>query len=557
MNDTTPDKKRLAFLAPYSQWVSLLLLSSVALADPPSPRFVDVAADLGLRKIHSGGSPLKEYIVEAKGGGAAVLDFDGDGDLDIYWINGAFLNTPRQGAGNALYRNDGSSFADVAALTGTEGRGWGMGAVAADYDNDGDADLYITSLHENTLYRNDSGADPRFIDATALAGVAAPRWSAGAAMADYDLDGDLDLYVANYLEFHREEYPPLAAQWNGRAVFVGPKGLTAAPDIFYRNEGDGTFAEATFHARLSHPSPGYGLGVIFADYDLDGYPDLFVANDSSPNFLYRNRGDSRFTDLSIPGNIAYSAAGKIQAGMGVAWGDCDSDGDPDILVSHFEGEYNTLYRNEGDGRFADISASVQLIEPSLPFVGFGANFLDYDNDADLDLFVANGHVYPQIDQAGGGSSYAQADHLFANDDGAFHLRPNTDIADDPRVSRGSCTIDYDNDGDVDLFVSHLNGRPSLLRNDAGSRNNWLGIALIGKTSNKDGIGARVRLVAGGRTQFRYALRGSSFISSEDPRLHFGLGHSPRVDTLEIYWPTGGIQRLVDLPARQYLRIEEQ
>ncbi|HIL07949.1 MAG TPA: CRTAC1 family protein [Candidatus Latescibacteria bacterium] len=558
MNETTKKKRLSATLAPYSQWVSLLLLSSLAHADPLPPRFVDIAADLGLRKTHTGGDPQKQYIVEAKGGGATVLDFDGDGDFDIYWVNGAALDTPRQGGGNALYRNDGSGFTDVAAPTGAEGRGWGMGAVSADYDNDGDADLYITSLQENILYRNDTGANPRFLDVAAQAGVAIPNWSTGAALADCDLDGDLDLYVANYLDFDREEHPPLGAHWQGVEVFVGPRSLTAAQDVFYRNEGDGTFSNATFDARLSHPSPGYGLGVLFADYDLDGYPDLFVANDSSPNFLYRNRGDGRFTDLSIPANIAYSAAGKIQAGMGVAWGDYDSDGDPDILVSHFEGEYNTLYRNDGNGRFADITASANLVEPSLPYVGFGANFFDYDNDADLDLFVANGHVYPQIDQAGSGSSYAQVDHLFANDnDGTFHLRPNTDLADTARVSRGSCTIDYDNDGDIDLFVAHLNRRPSLLRNDGGNRKNWLGIALVGKTSNKDGIGARVRLVAGERAQFRDAIRGSSFLSSEAPRLHFGLGSNQHIDTLEIRWPTGSMQRLINLPANQYLLIEEE
>ncbi|MEE3259453.1 MAG: CRTAC1 family protein [Candidatus Latescibacterota bacterium] len=535
----------------------LLILASWAHADPPPPRFVDVAAELGLSKVHTGGGPEKEYIVEAKGGGAAVLDFDDDGDLDIYWINGAPLDTPRQGGGNALYRNDGSSFTDVAACTGVEGRGWGMGAVSADYDNDGDTDLYITSLQANILYRNDGSGDLRFVDVAALAGVATPSWSTGAALADCDLDGDLDLYVANYLEFQRQEHPALGAQWKGLAVFVGPKGLTAAPDAFYRNEGDGTFSDATFHARLTHPSPGYGLGVLCADYDLDGYPDLFVANDSSPNFLYHNRGDGRFTDLSIPANIAYSASGKIQAGMGVGWGDYDNDGDPDIFVSHFEGEYNTLYRNEGEGRFADISAIAGLVEPSLPYVGFGTNFFDYDNDADLDLFVANGHVYPQIDRASSGSSYAQTDHLFANNnDGTFHLLPIAHLADAARVSRGSCVIDYDDDGDLDLFVAHLNGRPALLRNDGGHKHNWLGIVLVGKTDNRDGIGGRVRLVAGGQTQFRDAIRGSSFLSSEDPRLHFGLGHSQRVDTLEVRWPSGGVQRLIDLPINQYLRVEQ-
>lgn len=557
MNKTLKRFRRiLSSLITGRQLALLLLLASLAYAGPPTARFIDVAGDLGLDKAHTGGGPQKQYIVEAKGGGAAVLDFDDDGDLDIYWVNGASLDNPLQGGGNALYRNDGSRFTDIAASTGVEGWGWGMGALSGDYDNDGDADLYITSLQENILYRNDGDTNPRFVDVAALAGVATRKWSTGAAVADYDLDGDLDLYVANYLEFQREEHPPLAAQWKGAAVFVGPRGLHAAPDVLYRNEGDGTFSDATFHTRLSHPSPGYGLGVLFADYDLDGYPDLFVANDSSPNFLYHNRGDGRFTDQSIPANIAYSAAGKIQAGMGVAWGDYDNDGDADILLSHFEGEYNTLYRNDG-GNFTDITANAHLITTSLPYLGFGTNFFDYDNDADLDLFVANGHVYPQIDQAGSGSSYAQADHLYSNNnDGTFHLLSIADPAGGARVSRGSCAIDYDNDGDLDLFVTHLNDRPSLLRNDGGNKKNWLGIALVGKTSNKDGIGARVRLVAGRRTQLRDAIRGSSFLSSEDPRLHFGLGPSQRIDTLEVRWPSGIVQRLVNLPANRYMRIEE-
>ena len=554
----------LSGFASSSSLCRLLLLASLAHADPAPPRFVNVAADLGLDKIHTGGGPEKEYIVEAKGGGAAVLDFDMDGDLDIYWVNGAPLDIPHQSGGNALYRNDGAHFTDVAVLTGSQGRGWGMGAVSADYDNDGDSDLYITSLQENILYRNDGSGNRYFVDIAAHAGVATPRWSTGAALADYDLDGDIDIYVANYLEFQRDEHPPLAAQWKGTAVFIGPQGLPASTDVFYRNEGDGTFSDATFHARLVHPSPGYGLGVLFADCDLDGYPDLFVANDSSPNFLYRNRGDGRFTDLSIPANIAYSASGKIQAGMGVGWGDYDNDGDPDILVTHFESDYNTLYRNDsdqtfagGDLRFTDISAAAGLAEPSLSFVGFGTSFFDYDNDADLDLFVANGHVYPQIDEAGSGSTYAQADHLFANNnDGTFQLRAIANPIDESRVSRGSSVIDYDDDGDLDLFVTHLNGAPALLRNDTAKGQNWLGITLIGKTSNSDGIGARVRLVTGGQTQFRDAIRGSSFLSSEDPRLHFGLGNSSRVDTLEVHWPSGGVQHLTNLPANFYLRIEE-
>ena len=534
-----------------------VLCSFPVTLDAELPSFVDRAGALGLTRIHTGGSPQKGYIVEAKGGGVAVIDFDNDGDQDLYWVNGATIAAPDQGGGNALYRNDGTQFADVGPALGASGRGWGMGATSADFDNDGDQDLYLTNLRHNTLYRNDVIQSPdgmlRFADIANRAGVAMPRWSTGAAWADFDLDGDLDLYVANYVEFATDAIERLGAQWQGVEVFVGPRSLPAAPDVLYRNDGDEKFADVTVWARLNHPSPGYGLGVVFADGDGDGWPDIFVANDSSPNFFYRNRGDGRFTDQSLPARLAYGRGGQIQAGMGVAWGDADGDGRPDLFATHFEGEYNTLYRNEG-GHYADVSAEAGLAAPSLAQVGFGTSFFDSDNDGDLDLLVVNGHVYPQIDRAGSGSAYAQPDHLYENlGDGQFTLRPHTTAA---RVSRGAATVDYDDDGDLDLFISHLNDRPALLRNDGGNRHNWLGVKLTGTLSNRDGVGARVRLVAGDRAQFRDLLCGGSFLSSADKRLHFGLGSLSSIDTLEVHWPHRRIQRFSNIAVNRYLAIEE-
>ena len=533
-----------------------LLIPRNSIADS-SAHFIDLAVELGLSKVHTGGGPEKGYIAEAKGGGAAVLDFDSDGDQDLYWVNGASMEFPSRGAGNALYRNEGSAgFVDVAKSRNAEGKGWGIGATSADYDNDGDPDLYLTNLQENILYRNDGEI---FADISALAGVATPHWNTGAAWADYDLDGDLDLYVAGYAEFKPGEIERLGAQWKGVEVFIGPRGLPGAPDVFYRNEGDGTFADITIWARLNHPSPGYGLGVLFADADADGWPDLFVANDSSPNFFYHNRGDGRFTDRSLPARLAYGRGGQIQASMGVAWGDYDNDGDMDLFTTHFEGEYNTLYRNEGNGSFADISTETSLVKPSQAHVGFGTGFFDADNDGDLDLLVANGHVYPQIDRAGSGSSYAQPNHLFTNrGNGTFALLVSQSGATlgAPRVSRSTNIFDYDDDGDMDLFISNLNDRPALLRNDMVNGDHWLGLKLIGTHSNRDGIGARVRLVTGRHVQHRDLICGSSFLASEGRRLHFGLGRHNRVDSLEVRWPSRQIQYFTDLAVDQYLVIKE-
>ena len=527
-------------------------LVSTAVVETP---FVDKAAAWNLTRIHTGGGPEKRYIVEAKGGGAALLDAEGDGDLDIYWVNGASLATPDLGGGNALYRNDGEvGFVDIAAAAGVEGHGWGMGAQSADYDNDGDQDLYITCLRDNILYRNDGRG--RFADQTEQAGVAMPLWSTGAAMGDADLDGDLDLYVANYVEFSVDEIRPLGTQWKGRDVFVGPLSLPASPDVLYRNEGDGTFVDMTGASGIGRHEPGYGFGVLFVDLDDDGDQDLYIANDSTPNFLYRNAGDGTFVEVGLRANAAFNEMGLAQAGMGVAWGDYDGDGDGDLFVTNFEDDYNTLYRNAG-GTFTDISFAVDLGRVSLPYVGFGAVFLDYDNDADQDLFVANGHVYPQIESPEGSATYPQKNHLFANDGGRFNL---VDPVVGPKmaagVSRGAVAGDFDDDGRLDLFVTNLNGRPSLLYNNTETGHHWLGVHLRGHTQNREGVGARVFVWSEGRRQRRDVLCGESFLGSGDRRLHFGLA-AGSADSMHVYWPGGALQRVTDLPLDSYVLVEQE
>ena len=542
----------------------LALVGFACSAPPPAPTpessgspFVELGPGAGLVKVHTGGGPDKEYIVEAKGGGSALLDAEGDGDLDIYWVNGAYLEAPTAGSGNALYLNNGSaSFTDVAARAGVEGHGWGMGALSGDVDNDGDADLYVTCLQENILYRNDGAAS--FTAITAGAGVEAPRWSTGAAFADFDLDGDIDLYVAHYAAFDQDEITPLGAQWKGENIFIGPLGLLPEPDLLYRNNGDGTYSDVSDATGISEIDPGYGLGVLFADADADGDADLYVANDSSPNFLFLNGGDGTFAEVALEAGVAFGDMGQAQAGMGLARGDFDGDTQMDMLVTNFEDDYNTLYRNNGDGTYSDVTFALGLGSITLPYVGFGTAFFDADNDADLDLLVANGHVYPQIEDAGSGNTYAQPNFLFENRGAKFSLLlPGpADSLGSTQVSRGAALGDFDNDGALDIFITNLNAAPVLLRNNLPGGKNWLGLRLRATQGNRDAIGARVVLAAAGRRQVREVTAGSSFLGSADRRLHFGLDNAARVDTLTVHWPGGTRQIFRDLPVNVYLNLEE-
>ncbi len=522
--------------------------------------FTDVAAPAGLTARNISGSPSKRYLIEAKGGGAAFLDADGDSDLDIYLLSGSTWGQPDPQAHNRLYRNDGPlTFVEVTASSGLGDTSWSMGVAVADFDNDGDADVYVTNYGANHLFENDGAG--RFSDVTAVAGVGDTLWGTGAAWGDYDRDGDLDLYAANFVRFQRDLRPRAMeyCQWKGVEVFYGPEAYSGAPDVLYRNDGGGTFRDVSQAAGVRVPTPYKGFQPVFADLDDDGWPDIYVADDTTPNLFFRNLGDGTFRDLSIPSGTSHSVNGDVQAGMGVDLGDYDGDGDLDIFVTHFSDDYNTLYRNEGGGYFADVTFRVGLGAPSMPWVGWGTAFADLDNDADLDLFVANGHVYPVVDDYDLGTSYAQPNLVFANqghgvfEDASPQAGPGLRVR---KVSRGTAFGDYDDDGDVDILVLNADDTPTLLRND-GAGGHWLGVRLRGRRSNRDGIGARIQVTAGGRTQIREVRAGSSFLSSNDLRAHFGLGAATSVDRLVVNWPSGLEQVLEGLPVDRYLLIDEE
>ena len=536
--------------------VGCLVGAASGWSEPLAVQFVDRAVAAGLTQRNVSGTD-QSYIVEGMMGGAAFFDYDRDGDVDLYVANGSSFAGFAAGEhpANQLYRNDSGRFAEVTVAAGVGDTSWSMGCAVADYDNDGHSDLYVTNFGRNTLYRNLGTG--RFADVTTEAGVGDMGWGTGASFGDYDRDGDVDLYVANYVDFSRDYESPIPCLWKNVKVYCGPVGLLPAADVFYRNNGDGTFSEWTQQAGLAGEK-FYGMSALFGDYDNDGWPDLLVADDSTPNLLFRNLRDGRFAEEALMAGVAYSGEGVAQGCMGAAWGDYDNDGLFDLFVTNFADEYNALYRNEGGGFFADVSFVAGIGAAPAELVSWGTGFFDYDNDGDRDLFVANGHTYPQADLPRVNSSYEQANSLFENRDGrlvevsaaagpGFSLR---------RVSRGTSFADYDGDGDIDLFILNLNGPPALLRNDGDHDNHYLLVRTVGTVSNRDGIGARVIISAGGQTQHAEVQSGGSYLSHNDLRLHFGLGQTERVDRLEVRWPSGAVQVLSDIAADQVLTVVE-
>lgn len=538
----------------------LLFLAAPALAQV---RFTDQTAAAGITLHNTFGGAEKKYIVEAHGSGGGFFDYNNDGDLDLYVVNGATFETYKQklGPGNALYRNEGQGkFADLTATAGVADGGWGTGCAAGDIDNDGDRDLYVTNFGPNTLYHNQGKG--KFADITARAGVAGDDYSASAAFFDYDNDGDLDLYVANYVVFDRARVDAAnrkdCVYMGGVQVYCGPKGLPGAADVLYRNEGDGRFADVSGPSGIAAASEYYGLGVVPEDFDQDGHMDIYIANDETPSLLFHNNGDGTFSDIAVIAGVAYNGEGDEQAGMGIDAGDFDNDGDMDIQKTNFFREGDTLYRNEGGNHFTDVTVQAGLAAPTLNFLAWGTKFADFDLDGDLDLFVANGHVYPQVDQVPTGSPYRQHNQLFLNNGkGKF-----TEVLDAgpgmklEKVHRGAAFADYDNDGDVDVFVSALNDLPTLLRNDTPTQHHWLTVQVFGAQINRDGVGTRIRLVAGGQSQWRTINGSASYLSHNDIRAHFGLGSRTSVEILELTWPDGTTQTLRDLPADKLLVIRQ-
>lgn len=511
--------------------------------------------------IVSGGAK-KNYVLEVNGSGVCWIDYDNDGWLDLYLVNGATLaqvqgKTPQRTT-NHLYRNNhDGTFTDVTAKTKVPGRGWGFGCVAADYDNDGNMDLLVTNLGPNILYRN--RGDGTFEDVTEKAGVGGGNiWHAGAAFADYDLDGHLDLFVPGYLDFDVANPELKTCDWRGVKVHAcGPIGYKGAPDALYHNNGDGTFTDVTVKAKVADSKLYFGFQAVWEDFDNDGLPDLFVGNDSNPNYLYRNKGNGTFEEIGLTAGVAFSADGKEMSSMGVAVADYDHDGLMDLFVTTFADDNDVLFHNDGGGFFTDVSYPSGIGEPTVPYLGWAAFFLDYDNDGHPDLFAANGHVYPEVDGIIK-ETYRQPLQLFRNvGGGKFRETSQESGLRAIRVSaRGGAYADFDNDGDIDFAISIMDDRPFLLENKGGNKSNWLRIKLIGVRCNRMAVGARVKLTAGGITQYAAVRAGESYLSSNDPRLHFGLGAATRAD-LEVKWPGGKTERFEGVAVNRQMEIRQK
>lgn len=532
---------------------TLIPLPALSIESPI--HFTDVTDSTGIHFKHTDGAAGEFHLPETLGAGGAFLDYDNDGDLDLYLVNSA--------APSMLYRNNGDgTFVDVTPSAGIDNQGsYGHGVACGDYDNDGYVDIYVTNFGANRLYHNNG--DGTFTDVTTESGTGDSRWSSSATFFDYNSDGALDLYVVNYLNYKLDaSYPPCfetpAVGATGKVRgYCHPKHFEGAPDSLYRNNGDGTFTDVTEAANVRDPGGmflGKGLGVVAADFDADGNSDLYIANDDTPNYLFYNKGDGTFAEIAILTGCAYSADGIAQAGMGVDAGDYNGDGFLDIFVTNFSYETNTLYRNNGDGTFTDVSYKAQLGEESYLSLGFGTGFFDADNDGHLDIFVANGHIFPTVERTTDVLSYRQPNQFFWNQGDATFAEVRFD--DRPAVSRGALFGDYDNDGDTDLLVTQLNGTVTLLRNESKTRNNWLRLKLIGTRSNRDGIGTRITLTIGSESQTREVRMGSSYLSSNDPRVLLGVGAQDVVDKLEIRWQSGVVQVLENLTVNQELVVTE-
>ena len=547
--------------------ISIFLVAAIAFmrpapTDPPAPKFKDVAAEAGLTVSHIS-SADKKYIVESMSGGAGLIDCDGDGKLDIITVNGSTIDRFRQGGDPmiTLYHQGANlKFTDITQAAGLKRKGWGMGVAVADYDNDGRPDIYVTGYGGNALYRNLGNC--KFEDVTDKAGVAGGGFSTGAAWADYDGDGFVDLYVSRYVHFDIEKLPLFGSdekncRFKGILVQCGPWGMIGESDFLFHNRGDGTFEEVSAKSGAEDKNKYYGLGVIWGDYDNDGWPDLYVANDAGPNYLFHNKHNGTFEEIGMLSGIALSGDGQEQGSMGVDWGDYLHEGRLAMFVTNFTEQPDTLYRNLGKDSFADVSWPAKLAQPTFPYVGWGTAFFDLDNDGWLDLFVANGHVYPQVDSIPGGAPYREPIQLFRNNhDGSFE-NISAVFAGLPLESRrGAAFGDINNDGNIDVVVVNVGSPPSLLLNTTSTSNHRVLFQLVGTKSNKMAIGARVTVKAGDLVQMSEVCAGGSYISQNDPRLHFGLGQQNKMSKVEIRWPSGKTEELDDLPADLIYTIVE-
>ncbi|HEY3836541.1 MAG TPA: FG-GAP-like repeat-containing protein, partial [Bryobacteraceae bacterium] len=530
-------------------------------ADKPSPQahvqFTDVAAEAGVTFKHENGASPEKQMFETFGSGAGVIDFDNDGWPDLFFANGADVVHGKPSPGNVLYHNlRNGKFEDVTAKAGVAGNGmFATGVTVGDYDNDGFLDIYVTGFGGNQLFHNNG--DGTFTDVTAKAGVGGGGWSSSAAWVDYDRDGKLDLFVARYVEYDTKTAPYCGYKKPGYRMYCDPQQFDGMPNLLYHNNGDGTFTEVSRKAGIANPA-GKGLGVAIGDIDGDGWPDIFVANDGVRNFLYRNKHDGTFEDITYGAGVGFDMNGKTLNGMGAEIADLDGDGLPDIFFTAFSRQYNPLFRNLGKHLFDDATMKSGL-PTNIQTLGFGAKVFDYDNDGSPDIYITNGHVTDNVELYDPQLTYRQTDLLYRNlGDGRFRdVSAQSGPAFKIRhVGRGAAIIDFDNDGDLDLVVTNSGGQPMLLRNDGGNRNHWIGVRARGRQSNRFGIGCKVRVTSAGRTQMREINPYGSYLSTSDVRLFFGLGDQATVTRLEIEWPSGKKQVLENIPAGQLLTLDE-
>jgi hypothetical protein len=532
---------------------------------PPIATFTDIAAKAGLTAQNIfGGLDTKKYIIETTGTGVAIFDYDNDGWPDIFLVNGTKIEgfPAGQGPSNRLYRNNhDGTFTDVTAKAGLTATGWGQGVCVGDYDNDGWEDLYVTYYGKNRLYHNQNGV---FTEVAVKAGVAGSgkAWGTGCAFIDYDRDGRLDLVVANYVDFDLATAPAPGERptciWKGVPVMCGPRGLAGAKNILYHNRGDGTFEDVTTKAHIDRTDGHYAFSVSTLDFDEDGWPDIFIACDSTPSILYRNNHDGTFTDVAVTSGAAFNEDGREQAGMGSTIADYNGDGHLDIFKTNFSDDTSTLYKNNGDGTFTDATAAAGL-GLYTQYLGWGTMFFDMDNDGWPDLILVNGHVYPEVDSQHLGSSYKEPRILYHNNgDGTF-----SDISASggsgittAASSRGIAVGDLWNDGKISAVINNMNAVPSLLVNQIRTPNHWIAIHTVGTKSNRDGIGARIRVKTTARILVDEVRSGSSYISNSDMRVHFGLGKSDKIEWIEIRWPSGLTERFANLPVDQIHTLKE-
>jgi hypothetical protein len=547
-------------------FLAVVTVASARATTPPGFSFTDVAREAGLTVVTKyGGERTNKYLLETTGCGVAMFDYDNDGLLDLFFVNGTTLEGFPRGSEptSHLYRNRGDgTFEDVTAKAGVALSGWGQGVCAGDYDNDGFDDLYVTFWGQNRLLRNRGNGT--FEDVTTKAGlVTRARWGAGCAFVDYDRDGLLDIFAANYIDFDLKTAPVPESglcRYKGVAVACGPPGLDGGKNVLYRNTGRGTFTDVSDTAGITAKGVGtYGLGVSTLDFDDDGWTDIYVANDSNPSTLYRNKRDGTFEDIAIAAGCAYSQDGKPQAGMGLALGDYDRNGTIDIFKTNFAGDTSTLYANTGQGLCEDHTFG-SGIGVNTRWLGWGVGFVDLDLDGWLDLFLVNGHVYPEVEQLRTEAGYQQRKVVYRNlrngrfEDVTERLGPP---ATTPRAGRGAAFGDFDNDGDVDIAVNNVHDTPSLYRLDVASpAGAWTELKLVGTKSNRSAIGARVRIVVGGATLVREVRGGGSYYSQNDLRVEAGLGDATKIDRVEVRWPNGNTEVWRDVPIRKIVTLTE-